>query len=97
MSNKNLSNKNLKNIDKAVNEALNSNLSFKHGCVIEKGGKIIGQGFNSDRSRINNENIPCCHAEFAAISRAEKAGSKAKSTIKGWREKCLLRGHAICC
>ncbi|KAK8065770.1 hypothetical protein PG997_012517 [Apiospora hydei] len=31
-------------------QALNSPLKYQHGCIIVKGGKVIGQGFNDIRS-----------------------------------------------
>lgn len=31
-------------------QALNSPLKYRHGCIIVKGGKVIGQGFNDVRS-----------------------------------------------
>ncbi len=89
----------MKNIEKAINEATDSTLTFKHGCVIEKNGKIIGSGCNSERSRINGQNYPCCHAEAAAIhsvSFKKRTRRACNSTVNGWYEKRLLRGDNIC-
>lgn len=57
-------------VAKAMDEALKSDMSMRHGCVVcTKSGKIITAGHNSYRSRVDGENVPCCHAEVAAVRR----------------------------
>ncbi|KAL9079640.1 MAG: hypothetical protein Q9157_001471 [Trypethelium eluteriae] len=33
-----------------LEQAANSNLRYRHGCIVVRGGKVIGEGFNESRS-----------------------------------------------
>ena len=44
-----------------------SPLEIKHGAVLVFGGKIIGRGYNSDRSRLGASNMVALHSEVAAL------------------------------
>jgi deoxycytidylate deaminase len=57
-------------INIAMEQALRSPCTHKHGCAILAGGKIIGKGFNNYRTFSHDKLIhDCltCHAEIAAI------------------------------
>ncbi len=55
----------------ALKEAISSNYKqFKHGAIIERGGKIISRGINALKSPDRNEIPFSIHAEVAAIKRA---------------------------
>ena len=45
-------------------EAEQSDMTFRHGCVVEKGGKILSKGFNHSRTKINGRNYCSTHAEM---------------------------------
>jgi hypothetical protein len=64
-----------------LEQAANSTLRHRHGCIVVKGGKVIGQGFNdprpgfdggdpnmaaSDRSRASDQSLSM-HSEMMAI------------------------------
>ena len=68
-----MSNKTLRFLDEALNEAQSSELLMKHGCVAVKNGKIIGRGCNYYRTKSNDGFLKCncsCHAEISAIRNA---------------------------
>ena len=56
---------NLSNI--AINIALESEQHFKLGCIIIKNGKVVCKNCNDKRSRLNNRNFVCIHAEINCI------------------------------
>lgn len=66
-----MSSKTINFLNEACNEAHNSKLLMKHGCVIVKNGKIIGRGHNYHRTKSNDgflcKNCSSCHAEINAI------------------------------
>jgi len=72
----------------------NVNFSF-HGAVIVSGGKIIGSGFNNERTRIKKCDMPSCHAETAsmldAISNMRRS-TRSSSKIRGEQRHCLKGG-----
>ena len=51
----------------AASAAELSPLEIKHGAVLVFGGKIIGRGYNSDRSRLGASNMVALHSEVAAL------------------------------
>jgi len=55
----------------AAQVAEGSQLEIKHGALLVRGGKTIGQGYNSDRSRMSSTpgdaNMVALHSEVAAI------------------------------
>jgi len=72
----------------------NVNFSF-HGAVIVSGGKIIGSGFNNERTRIKKNNLSSCHAETAAIVNAisdMRRSTRSYSKIRGEQRHCLKGG-----
>ena len=52
-----------KHLLNAASAAELSPLEIKHGAVLVFGGKIIGRGFNSDRSRLGAANMVALHSE----------------------------------
>jgi tRNA(Arg) A34 adenosine deaminase TadA len=69
-----MSNKTLKFLNEASNEAQYSQLLMKHGCVVVKNGKIIGRGYNYHRTKTSDGFMNCnscsCHAEISALRNA---------------------------
>jgi tRNA(Arg) A34 adenosine deaminase TadA len=64
------SNKSLKFINIAAEEAHKSKILQKHGCVIVASGKLISKGFNSYRNKSKDgflNNFCTSHAEISAI------------------------------
>ena len=43
-----------------LDQAAKSPLHYRHGSIIVRGGKIIGQGFNDYRPGVGLANDPCC-------------------------------------
>ena len=66
-----LSNKKEKLFSTSLEQATNSELLFKHGCVATYGGKIIGRGCNTYKCYSSNDNFineQCsCHAEIKVL------------------------------
>ncbi len=65
-----LSNKQMKYISECINQAteVNKEAPSRHGCVLVSGGKIIGAGHNTSRTRVKHQrNIPAIHAEHASL------------------------------
>jgi len=57
-------------IEKAIKLAEKSTMLKKHGCIIVKNNKILGEGYNK---RINTmKNMYSIHAEISAIQDAKK-------------------------
>ena len=63
--------KSLKILDKAIDEALKSTQTFKHGAVVTgPGRKIICSGFNKgNRTKILNKVFTCTHAEMDVLNK----------------------------
>ena len=63
--------KSIKIIDRAIEEALNSTQTFKHGAVVTgPGGKIICTGYNKgNRTKILNKVFTCTHAEMDVLNK----------------------------
>lgn len=67
----------LRHLLQAASVAENSSLEIKHGAVIVRGGKLVGRGCNSDRSRLTaiagavSNNI-ALHSEVAALHDAHR-------------------------
>lgn len=51
----------------AKDQALLSNLRFRHGALLTKGSKILAKGFNTSRSSFMFSNQTCLHAEMSVI------------------------------
>ena len=69
----------------AGDAASKSDLNYKHGTVISKGGKKLVCGYNHDRSYSNG--FLCCsfHSEVHAIKRFEAI------FLRGKKPRCFLR------
>jgi len=50
-------------------QALNSPLKYRHGCIVVKGGKVIGQGFNDVRSGFDGGVLKTGQLPLAAAPR----------------------------
>ena len=53
----------------AIDQAIKSNMSLRHGCVITSNGKIASMGYNHYRSTHRGICIPSTHAEHDTINR----------------------------
>lgn len=65
-----MSNRTLKFLNEAVNEAHQSDLLMKHGCVAVINGRIIGRGHNYYCTKSRDGFVNCCsscHAEISAL------------------------------
>jgi tRNA(Arg) A34 adenosine deaminase TadA len=51
----------------AMREAMKSSMKFRHGAVLIKGGKIVGSGYNQDRTCLNGLFVTSLHAEISAL------------------------------
>lgn len=74
-------------ISRAIHMAQDSEMLFRHGCVIYKGGKEISSACNSNQTRCCGDNVSSLHAERSACL---LPGYK-------WREKCLQGGCFVRC
>lgn len=54
-------------INSAMEQALLSNMPFKHGAILSKGSKIIVKGYNRNRSKYMNVSYTSIHAEMDVI------------------------------
>ncbi|KAK7967289.1 uncharacterized protein PG986_001566 [Apiospora aurea] len=60
-------------------QALNSPLKYRHGCIIVKGGKVIGQGFNDIRSGFDGGALKTGQLPLSAAPRPAAAAAKPKN------------------
>jgi len=78
----------LRLLNLAAEDAVNSELKYKHACLISKGSKKIVVGHNHPRSTFNRKLCCSTHAEQDAIN-------KLMSVLFGGKEpSCLLQGSA---
>ena len=78
-----VSKKDEKFIDAALQVADKSSMLMKHGCVVVESNKIIGSGCNNYRTQFSDKFITkacSCHAEMHALRSALKAKTKGKSS-----------------
>ena len=101
----NISNKDMKFINKAYEVCQYSTMLMRHGCVITCNNKYITSGYNSKRNKFNDNIIPeccSCHAEMDALRKALKMKLKYKvrdsikslnyySKLGSRKRKCFLR------
>jgi tRNA(Arg) A34 adenosine deaminase TadA len=69
-SNNDIGSRHHKHLSSAMQEAYKSDIFRRHGCVITKGGKVIGRGYNEKRTQSRDNLIKggcTCHAEVAAV------------------------------
>lgn len=81
----NISSKDRKFIEAAMEAAEKSKMLMKHGCVVVNSNRIIGTGYNNYRNSFNDgfiENTCSCHAEMHALRNAIKVKSKGSSRQK---------------
>lgn len=75
-----LSLKNQRIYSLCLNEAHKSNLLYQHGCIATCGGKIVARGYNTDRSRYNQNKHDIktctCHAEMSVLIKLNQQLSK---------------------
>jgi len=66
-----LSLKNQRIYSLCLDEACKSDLLYQHGCIATCGGKILARGYNTNRSRYNQDKYSIktctCHAEIAVL------------------------------
>lgn len=66
-----VSKKDEKFINRAIEASKHSQMNMKHGCVVVSNNRIIGIGYNSCRTRFQNNftsNSCSCHAEMHALN-----------------------------
>lgn len=71
----------------AVNQATMSNVAHRHGCVIVCSGRIVGRGYNHNRSTSNDGLIKdccTCHAEIAALRSMGTTYCKCRGDHRYW-------------
>lgn len=51
----------------AIKVASKSPMWFKHGAILVKGGRVIGQGFNYERKCFRGKTIASMHAEIQCL------------------------------
>lgn len=77
-----LSIKNQRIYSLCLNEANKSDLLYQHGCIATCGGKILARGYNTDRSRYNQNKYDIktctCHAEMSVLMKLDQSLSKKK-------------------
>lgn len=79
----NLTKKDSKFVDMALEAAENSNMLMKHGCVVVENSRVVGTGWNCKRNRFKDNfiGVSCsCHAEMYALRQALKTKTKGKSS-----------------
>ncbi len=72
-------------IDEAYDQAQNSKMLCRHGCVCVINGKIVSSGYNNYRTHSCTKLIDgcSCHAEMDAIRKILIKVSSAKGPLKG--------------
>lgn len=78
----------------AIEEAMNSPLYMRVGCVATLNGKVIARGHNNYRTFSKDgiiENTMSCHAECAVLHNLKKTIPQHK------QHKVVQEGSAICC
>ena len=73
-------------ISRACDEAHNSPMLQRHGCVAVVNGKIVGSGYNNYRNYSRDgmmSNCCSCHAEIAATRSAIKNCKVGHRSTKG--------------
>lgn len=68
-----------------------SDVYYKHGAILKKGGKIIASGCNSNRTRFLKTTISSLHAETATILNFLSSQRTLKTSDKNHRK----RGYMI--
>jgi len=80
----NCSNRDIRYMDLASNEASKSLVSYKHGCVAVVSGKIVAKGCNNYRTYSRDgmiHNTCSCHAEISVLRKCVKQNVKKKITL----------------
>eukprot|EP00310_Coccolithus_braarudii_P021202 CAMPEP_0183351452 /NCGR_PEP_ID=MMETSP0164_2-20130417/24978_1 /TAXON_ID=221442 /ORGANISM="Coccolithus pelagicus ssp braarudi, Strain PLY182g" /LENGTH=174 /DNA_ID=CAMNT_0025523639 /DNA_START=48 /DNA_END=574 /DNA_ORIENTATION=+ len=74
----------------AAQMAERSALEIKHGALLVRGGKVVGRGCNSDRSRLSSlpgdANMVALHSEVAALHDAQAGfyeAGRSRKKLKG--------------
>ena len=83
----------------AIKKAEDSEMYFRHGCVIAKGKRIISKGCNNYRNKFSNMFMPTtscscccsCHAEMDALMRIASMRRRQQSQKHTRRKRpCVL-------
>lgn len=75
--------KDKKFINDAIEASKNSTMLMKHGCVVVENNRVIAKGWNNYRTRFNDNFIgkSCsCHAEMHALRQVLKTKIKGKAS-----------------
>ena len=73
-----LSKKDMRHINRAMEECKNSTMLMRHGCVVADGSKMLASGHNHYRTRFSDgfmKESCSCHAEMDALRKATKKQS----------------------
>ena len=90
----------------AAEEAMKSNMDFKHGAILTCNGKIIGKGHNHSRNQIkgklnNNslKNMPLCslHSEMHCLLSSHLSRHHILQRYKGERGNEKQEQEIVCC
>jgi deoxycytidylate deaminase len=65
-----------------LEQALNSPLRYRHGCIIVRGGKVIGQGFNDHRAGFSGGALKTGRLPVHSVDSAALATLKKKHRLK---------------
>lgn len=74
-----------------MREATKSSMKFRHGAILTKGGKIVGSGYNQDRTCLNGLFVTSMHAEISALK--DKTLNATSGTSFGRSDKFGRRNH----
>ncbi|KAJ4350146.1 uncharacterized protein N0V89_008767 [Didymosphaeria variabile] len=66
-----------------LEQAANSPLRYRHGCIIVRGGKVIGQGFNDHRAGFDGGALKTGRLPIRSLDSVALAELKKKHKIKG--------------
>ena len=100
-----ISNRDENFINRAIEASKSSQMHMKHGCVVVSSNRIVGTGYNSQRTRFRNNftaDSCSCHAEMHALNiamRNFKGHSRSKKVVqgsKGRHERCEHQIQCLC-
>ena len=78
----NISSKDEKHINRAVNECFKSPMLMKHGCIVASGTKVLSTGHNHYRTQFGDNFITTscsCHAEMDGLRKVINAMTNPRS------------------
>ena len=80
-----LSSKDMKHVNRAMDECRHSTMLMRHGCIVADGTKVLSSGHNHYRTRFGDKFITqscSCHAEMDALRKAVKSKSSSCNVRK---------------